>query len=237
MPRIILVGGGSSSGKTYVTENVIKNIGEENVTRLTIDDYYRDQSDMPITERVKVNYDHPKAFDWPLMRNQIRDLKDGKAIQKPIYDFTIHNRAKDTELIVPKKLIVVEGIMALVDKKLCDMGDLRVFISASRERRLLRRMIRDHEERKRSFDNIVNQYFNTVQPMFEEIIAPSSNYADVIVNNDGVENLAIDVLTCVFREELEKASLGLTQDRSTSSEFTEEKLAKVFLDGDKEPIK
>jgi uridine kinase len=233
MPRIILVGGGSSSGKTYVTTNVIRNIGPENVTCITIDDYYKDQTEMPMEERIKVNYDHPKAFDWPLMRTQIQDLKDGKSIQKPVYDFTIHNRSDKTELIVPKKLVVVEGIMALVDKRLRDMGDLRVFISASRERRFLRRIIRDHEERGRSFENIVSQYFTTVQPMFEEIIAPSANYADVIVNNDGVENLATEVLTCVFKDELSKALDGASEDRKPDDEFNEKTLSEVFQGGSK----
>ncbi len=228
MARIILVGGGSSSGKTYVTTQVIRNIGAENVTRITIDDYYKDQTDLPLEERKKVNYDHPKAFDWQLIREQIRMLKEDKAIDKPIYDFTIHNRKTGTERIVPSKLVVVEGIMALVDRKLRDIGDLKVFISASRERRLLRRMIRDRHERKRDFEGIVTQYFNTVQPMFEEIIAPSSNYADVIVNNDGKKNLAIDVLTCVFRQELEKARLGESEESVMDDEFSEQNLTDAF---------
>lgn len=228
MARIILVGGGSSSGKTYVTTQVIRNIGEENVTRVTLDDYYKDQTTIDIEERKKVNYDHPKAFDWPLLREQIRNLKEGKAIDKPVYDFTIHNRKKGTERIVPKKIVVVEGIMALVDKKLRDIGDMKVFISASRERRLLRRIIRDRKERERDFEGIVVQYFSTVQPMFEEIIAPSSNYADVIVNNDGRKNLAIDVLTCVFRRELEKVSLGESQERAMDEEFSEKNLTDAF---------
>lgn len=228
MARIILVGGGSSSGKTYVTTQVIRNIGEENVTRVTLDDYYKDQTSIDIEERKKVNYDHPKAFDWPLLREQIRNLKEGKTIDKPVYDFTIHNRKKGTERIVPKKIVVVEGIMALVDKKLRDIGDMKIFISASRERRLLRRIIRDRKERERDFEGIVVQYFSTVQPMFEEIIAPSSNYADVIVNNDGRKNLAIDVLTCVFRRELEKASLGESQERAMDEEFSEKNLTDAF---------
>lgn len=228
MPRVILVGGGSASGKSYVTKEVISRIGKEHVTRITIDDYYKDQTNMSMEERVKVNYDHPKAFDWQLIRSQIQALKDGKSIEKPIYDFTIHNRKKETECIVPCDLIVVEGIMALVDKKLRELGDLKVFIYASHERRFLRRIIRDHKERKRSFESIVNQYFSSVQPMFEEIVAPSSTYADVIVNNDGVKNLSIDVLTCAFREELEKSMVGNQRSTSPDNEFTESVLESVF---------
>jgi uridine kinase len=228
MPRLILIGGGSSSGKTYITESIIKAIGEDKITYITLDDYYKDQSAMSMEERMKVNYDHPKAFDWPLMRKQIADLKAGKAIEKPTYDFTILTRSKKTETIVPKDLIIAEGIMALVDKDLRSLSDLRVFISASDERRFLRRIIRDHEERARSFENIINQYFSTVQPMYNEIVHPSSNYADVIVNNDGVENLAIEVLTCVAREQLLKAESGEMEPQAMDDEFSEERLSRVF---------
>ncbi len=234
MARIILVGGGSSSGKSYVTTEVLKHLPADQVTRITIDDYYKDQSDMPMEERIKVNYDHPKAFDWQLMRRQIRMLKDDQPIDKPVYDFTIHNRAIDkVEHIVPKKIVVVEGIMALVDKQLREIGDLRVFIKATPEVRFLRRFIRDHQERKRSYENIVNQYLKTVAPMYEEIIAPSSNYADLIVNNDSVANLAIDVLTCVFKDQLEKACDGLDRSGKPDTEFSEDVLNKVFQEGPK----
>lgn len=233
MARIILVGGGSSSGKSFVTTNVINKFNKDEITRITIDDYYKDQTGIPMEERIKVNYDHPKAFDWKLMRAQIRDLKNDIAIEKPVYDFTVHNRSDKTEHIEPKKIVVVEGIMALVDKQLRELGDLRVFITATPEVRFLRRFIRDHTERKRSYENIVNQYIKTVAPMYEEIIAPSANYADLIINNDGIENLAIDVLTCVFKEELEKAKDGKGHDRVPNNEFSEDLLAKVFQDGTK----
>jgi uridine kinase len=228
MPRLILIGGGSSSGKTYITESIIKALGDDKITYITLDDYYKDQSTMNMEERMKVNYDHPKAFDWPLMRKQIADLKAGKAIEKPTYDFTILTRSNKTERIVPKDLIIAEGIMALVDKDLRSLSDLRVFISASDERRFLRRIIRDHEERARTFENIINQYFSTVQPMYNEIVHPSSNYADVIVNNDGVENLAIEVLTCVAREQLLKAENGEMEPQVMNDEFSEERLSRVF---------
>lgn len=228
MARIILVGGGSSSGKSFVTSNVIKNIGVKNVTRITLDDYYKDQSNLTFQERVKTNYDHPKAFDWKLLREQVLTLKNNHEIQKPIYDFVNHTRSKNTEIVIPKPLIIVEGIMALVDKQLREIGDLRVFISASSERRFLRRMIRDSKERGRTYENIVNQYFSTVQPMHNEIIEPSSNYADLIINNDGLKNLAIDVLTCVLKEELDKEKSGFQDDYKGSDEFNENVLREVF---------
>ncbi len=230
MPRIILIGGGSSSGKSYVTSAVIKNLGEENVTRITLDDYYKDQSEMSLEERYRVNYDHPKAFDWPLMRKQVALLKKGKEIEKPVYDFVQLTRSDKIETIAPKKIVLVEGIMALVDKDIRELGNLRVFISAGSERRFLRRMIRDKKERGRSFENIVNQYFSSVQPMYEEIVRPSSNYADLIINNDGVENLAIDVLTCVLKEEIAKASANEGEGRKMNDEFSDEVISSVFND-------
>lgn len=231
MPRIVLVGGGSSSGKSYVTEAVVSSLNKEEVTVITIDDYYKDQSDMPFEERVKVNYDHPKAFDWPLMRRQLAALKAGKPIEKPIYDFVNHTRSGKTEIVEPKALIVVEGIMALVDKSVRDIGDLKVFIEASAERRFLRRMIRDTKERGRSFEGVVKQYFASVQPMYDEIVKPSSMYADLIVNNDGVENLAVAVLRCVFNEELRLAADGIEGKHAPSDEFTDSVLSGVFSSG------
>ena len=228
MPALILIGGGSSSGKSYLTKAVIQNLGAEHVTSLTLDDYYKDQSDMPLEERYLVNYDHPSSFDWQLMRKQLAALKAGQAIEKPIYDFVTLTRSGKTEIVEPKDLILVEGIMALVDRKVRDLGDLLVFIDASAERRFLRRMIRDSAERGRTFDNIIRQYFTTVQPMYDEIVKPSSMYADLIINNDGVENLAIDVLTCLFREELESASRGKVRKRKMEEEFPEDVLSRVF---------
>ncbi len=228
MARIILVGGGSSSGKSYVTNTVIENLHSDEITRITIDDFYKDQSQMTMEERVNVNYDHPKAFDWKLMRKQISDLKNDIAIDKPIYDFTIHNRSEKTEHVVPKKIVVVEGIMALVDKQLRELGDLKIFISATPEVRFLRRFIRDHTERARSYESIVNQYIKTVAPMYEEIVKPSSNYADLIINNDGIANLAMDVLACVFKDQLEKANDGKKHEQQPSNEFSEDVLNKVF---------
>ena len=227
MNRLILVGGGSSSGKSYITSEVMKRLGDQDIVRLTMDDYYKDQADIPLEERYKVNYDHPKAFDWPLMRKQLRDLKDGKPIKKPIYDFVTLTRTDKVETISPKKVIVVEGIMALVDKEIRKLGDIKVFITASAERRFLRRLIRDKRERGRSFENIVSQYFNTVQPMYGEIVEPSSIYADFIINNDGVKNIAVDILTVLLEEEIESSSHSYSP-QSMEEEFTEASLEEAF---------
>ena len=227
MNRLILVGGGSSSGKSYITSEVMKRLGDQDIVRLTMDDYYKDQADIPLEERYKVNYDHPKAFDWPLMRKQLKELKEGRSIEKPIYDFVTLTRTDKVETIEPKKVIVVEGIMALVDKEIRKLGDIKVFITASAERRFLRRLIRDKRERGRSFENIVSQYFNTVQPMYGEIVEPSSIYADFIINNDGVKNVAVDILTVLLEEEIESSSHSYSP-QSMEEEFTEAGLEEAF---------
>ena len=205
MSKVILIGGGSASGKTYVLHKVLESIPEEKIAHISLDDYYKDFSSLPMEERAKINFDHPKAFDWKLMNEQLKALKNGETIEKPIYDFTTHSRSQKTEIVVPKDLIIIEGIMALVNKDLRSIGDLKVFISASRERRLVRRIERDMRERGRTYESIIEQYFSTVLPMFEEIIAPSQYYADLIINNDdSYSNKSIDVLVSVLNNMLKQ---------------------------------
>ena len=204
MRKVVLIGGGSASGKTYVLKKVLEKLPQDKVAVISLDDYYKDFSDLPFEERAKINWDHPKAFDWKLMNAQLSALKRGEAIDKPIYDFTIHGRSPKTERVEPKELIIIEGIMALVNKDLRSIGDLKVFITASRERRLVRRIERDMKERARTYESIIEQYFTTVLPMFEEIIAPSQYYADLIVNNDGGSTHSIDVLASVMQTMLEQ---------------------------------
>ena len=143
--------------------------------------------------------DLDRIFSFDIINQAEEVLKNDKTILKPIYDFTIHNRSEKTVELQPKKIVIVEGIMALVNKDIRSIGDLKIFINASRERRLLRRMDRDQKERGRSVDSIINQYFATVQPMYEEIIEPSSYYADMLINNDGYDNKSIEVLAAVLR--------------------------------------
>ena len=203
MSKIVLIGGGSASGKTYVLNKVLEQIPEDKIAHISLDDYYKDFSNLPFEERCKINWDHPKSFDWKLMVGQINDLKNGKPIEKPIYDFTIHGRSGKTEIVEPKELIIIEGIMALVNKDLRSLGDLKVYINASRERRLVRRIERDQRERGRTYESIIEQYFSTVLPMYEEIIAPSQYYADIIINNDGYANKSSDILVSVLEMMLE----------------------------------
>lgn len=204
MSKVILIGGGSASGKTYVIKKVLEKLPNDKIVHISIDDYYKDFSALPFEERAKINYDHPKSFDWKLLNEQLDNLKHGQTIEKPIYDFVIHSRSDKVENIEPRELIIVEGIMALVNKDLREQGDLKVFINASRERRLIRRIDRDMKERGRSYENIIDQYFSTVLPMYEEIIEPSMYYADLIINNDGYTTKSIDVLVSVINDMLLK---------------------------------
>lgn len=203
MSKIVLIGGGSASGKTYVLNKVLEQIPEDKIAHISLDDYYKDFSHLSMEERSKINWDHPKSFDWPLINKQLSELKEGKTIEIPKYDFTTHSRSSRTEIVEPKELIIIEGIMALVNKDLRSLGDLKVYINASRERRLVRRIERDQRERGRTYESIIEQYFSTVLPMYEEIIAPSQYYADIIINNDGYANKSIDILVSVLKMTLE----------------------------------
>lgn len=186
MTKIILIGGGSSSGKTYITKGALEEINSKDITYMSFDDYYKDISYLSIDERKKENFDHPDAFDWDLLLSHISALKRGEQIEKPIYNFNILTRSKKTEIIKPRKVIIFEGIMALENQKIRELSDLKVFVDASPERRFLRRMIRDHSERThRPYEFIINQYFSTVKPMFDLYIKPTEVYADAIIYNEG----------------------------------------------------
>lgn len=204
MNKIILVAGGSASGKTYVTNKVISNINSENIVRITIDDFYKDNSHLSLEERKKINFDHPKSIDFKLLYDVLNSLKEGKEVDIPTYDFTVHCRSNITKHVVPKKIIIVEGIFALVNKRIRELSDLNIFINASSENRFLRRLKRDQEERGRTFEYVVNQYVNVVAPAYEEIIAPTKMFADLIVSNDGIENKSLEILASIFNMMLEK---------------------------------
>lgn len=204
MNKIILVAGGSASGKTYVTNKVVSSINSENIVRITIDDFYKDNSHLSLEERKKINFDHPKSIDFKLLYEVLSSLKEGREVDIPTYDFTVHCRSNITKHVVPKKIIIVEGIFALVNKKIRELSDLNIFINASSENRFLRRLKRDQEERGRTFEYVVNQYVNVVAPAYEEIIAPTKMFADLIVSNDGIENKSLEILASIFNMMLEK---------------------------------
>jgi len=207
MPKIVLIGGGSSSGKTYITSRAVKLVSDpKEVTVISFDDYYKPYSDLSLEERMKVNYDHPEAFDWPLLKKQIEALKKGQSIEKPIYDFASYTRSEKTETIIPKKVIVFEGIMALEKASIRNSADLKLFVACSPERRFLRRLIRDHTGRtNRPYDYIIKQYFDTVKPMFDMYVEPTQVYSDSIIYNEGTEeseSKAVNILVTLINSVL-----------------------------------
>lgn len=202
--KLVLIGGGSASGKTFITTEALKRLNDpSDFLLLPLDDYYKDLSDMSLAERKKQNFDSPDAFDWPLLRKQMKDLKRGIPIDKPVYDFNQSTRSKKIEHIEPKKVIILEGIMALESHTLRNMADLKIFVDASPERRIIRRLVRDSTERdNRSHDEIIAQYFDTVKPMYDLYIEPQKVFSDAILYNEGTEaseSKAINLLTTLLK--------------------------------------
>lgn len=191
---IIGICGGSGSGKSTVTKKLIELIGKDNVSVIEQDSYYKDQSNLAFEDRVKTNYDHPLAFDNDLLYEHLKMLKDGKEIEKPIYDFSLHNRKKEKEVVYPKPIIILEGILIFNEVNLIDIMDIKVFVDTDADVRIIRRIKRDMEERGRSLDSVIDQYLSTVRPSHLQFVEPSKRYADVIVPEGGENEVAIDLL-------------------------------------------
>ncbi len=196
MKRPILIGiaGGTGSGKSTVTREIYKSITDRNVAIIEQDSYYKDQSDISFEERVKTNYDHPFAFDNELLISHLKDLLDGKSIQKPIYDFENHNRKKETVLVEPKDIIVLEGILILYDEDLRKLMDIKLFVDTDADVRVIRRILRDIKDRGRTLDSVVKQYMTTVRPAHMQFVEPTKRYADIIIPEGGYNKVAIDII-------------------------------------------
>ncbi len=196
MKRPILIGiaGGTGSGKSTVTREIYKSITDKNVAIIEQDSYYKDQSDISFEERVKTNYDHPFAFDNELLISHLKDLLDGKSIQKPIYDFENHNRKKETVLVEPKDIIVLEGILILYDEDLRNLMDIKLFVDTDADVRVIRRILRDIKDRGRTLDSVVKQYMTTVRPAHMQFVEPTKRYADIIIPEGGYNKVAIDII-------------------------------------------
>jgi uridine kinase len=193
-PFVIGVAGGSGSGKSTVTQQVLAAFGADLVSVVMQDDYYCDQSDLTPEVRRKQNYDHPNAFDWPLLVEHVQALRNGEAIAMPEYDFTIDNRSNNTIPVKPAPVIVIEGLFALYDADLRDMMSLKIFVDTASDVRFIRRMQRDITERGRTVESIVGQYLETVRPMHKQFIEPTKRHADVILPH-GANGPAVDVIT------------------------------------------
>ncbi|MCE5089841.1 uridine kinase [Staphylococcus devriesei] len=192
---IIGIAGGSGSGKTTVTNEIMKNLEGYSVALLAQDYYYKDQSHLTFEERLETNYDHPFAFDNDLLIDNLRDLVNGQAVEVPTYDFTNHTRSDETIAFEPKDVIIVEGIFTLENKTLRDMMDVKIYVDTDADLRILRRLVRDTKERGRSMESVINQYLNVVKPMHNQFIEPTKKYADIIIPEGGSNKVAIDIMT------------------------------------------
>ena len=193
-PIVIGIAGGTCSGKSSIAKILIEDLDNETITIIKEDDYYKDQSHLPMEERVKTNYDHPLAFDFDLMTQHIRDLIDRKTIEKPTYDYTVHNRSDITEIVHPSDIIVIEGLFALYNKEIRNREDIKIFVDTPADERFIRRLQRDVIERARTVESITNQYLTTVKPMHDQFIEPTKQYADVIIPQGKSNTVAIDLL-------------------------------------------
>lgn len=192
-PLILGIAGGTGSGKTTIARAIIEALGPVAVL-MDHDAYYIDQSHLPFEERERTNYDHPDSLENELLIHQLRELRAGRAVKKPVYDYAMHARSKDTVLIEPTPVIVVEGILTLAIPALRDELDLRVFVDTDADIRLMRRIRRDIEQRGRSFASVRSQYYETVRPMHMAFVEPSKRFANVIIPEGGENKIAIDVL-------------------------------------------
>ncbi|MGK0274679.1 MAG: uridine kinase [Ilumatobacter sp.] len=199
-PFMIGVAGGSSSGKTTISARLVELTGEEHLSRIELDSYYLDRTDQPWSERAKANYDHPDAFDWPLLNDHLAALANGATVEVPIYDYGDHNRSGETRTVEPKKIVVVDGILVLWDRALRERFDLKIFVDTAPDIRFIRRLTRDVADRGRTVESVIDQYLETVRPAHERFIEPSKRHADVIIPEGGLNRPALEVLLARVRE-------------------------------------
>ena len=193
-PLIIGITGGTGSGKSTVAMKILDVVGKSNVAVLEQDCYYKDQSHLAMEDRIKTNYDHPMAFDTDLLVEHLKQLKNGKKIEKPQYDFTIHNRRNDTVKIECRKVIMVEGILVLESNELRELMDIKIFVDTDADVRIIRRILRDIDERGRTLEAVVKQYLELVKPAHENFIEPTKKFADIIIPEGGNNKVAIDIV-------------------------------------------
>ena len=199
---IIGLAGGTGSGKTTVVNQIIKQLPTDEVCVISQDSYYNATDDMPYEERTKINFDHPRAIDFELIIKHLKALKSGKTVNQPVYSFVTHNRTKDTVKTHPRKVVIVEGILIFNNKDLRDLFDIKIFVHAETDERLIRRLKRDISERGRDLDEVLSRYQSTLKPMHQQFIEPTKNFADLIIPNDRFNTVAIDIVRTVINERL-----------------------------------
>ena len=204
MDKVMVIGiaGGTGSGKTTITRRLMQRFGHE-VSVIYHDNYYKAHHNMPYEERAKLNYDQPDAFDTDQLIEAVRALKKGRSVVCPVYDYSIHDRSEKTITVKPARVIIVEGILIFENKELCSLMDIKVFVDADADVRILRRIVRDVRDRGRSLESVVNQYLSTVKPMHEKYVEPSKRNADIIVPEGGHNKVALELLMERVRAHLE----------------------------------
>lgn len=196
---VIGIAGGTGSGKTTVVRKIIESLPQGEVVVMPQDSYYKDNAHIPLEERLKMNYDEPASIEWSLLTQHLRELKEGKEVEMPTYDFLTCARLNETVHVCPKEVVVVEGILVLTDKELRDMLDVKVFVDADADERLIRVIRRDCVERGRTPEMVIDRYQETLKPMHELYIEPSKRYSDLIIPQGGGNNVAIKLLTDYIR--------------------------------------
>ena len=201
-PLIIGVAGGSGSGKSTVARNVAQALQTESVAFIDMDAYYLNFAHLPLPDRRKINWDHPETFDWELLVGQLTRLAAGESIEKPVYDFVSHTRSDRTLVVPPAHVVVVDGILLFSDARVRDLCDVKVFVDADPDIRLIRRIRRDMSKRGRPLDEILEQYVTTVQPMHLQFVEPTKRYADVIVPRGGHNAVAIEMIVAKIQRRI-----------------------------------
>lgn len=199
---IIGIAGGTGSGKTTVVHQIMNELPETEVGIISQDSYYKETNSLSFDERALINFDHPRAIDFELLVDHLTELKAGNVIEQPIYSFVTHNRTTDTIITHPRKVMIVEGILILANAELREMCDIKIFVHADPDERLIRRLKRDIAERGRDLDEVLNRYQTTLKPMHEQFIEPTKAFADIIIPNDKYNTVAIDVVRAVITQRL-----------------------------------
>jgi uridine kinase len=199
---VIGIAGGTGSGKTTVVKKIISSLPENEVAIMSQDSYYKDNSHLPLNERQKINFDHPDAIEFELLAKHIEMLKNNKPVEEPVYSYLTCTRSDETNTILPRKVIIVEGILILSNEKLRNLFDIKVFVSADADDRLMRVISRDIVERGRTIDVVLERYGKSVKPMHLQFIEPSKRYADIIIPQGGHNKVGVDILTSIIESNL-----------------------------------
>jgi uridine kinase len=193
-PLVIAIAGGSGSGKTTVANAILERVGTDRIAYLPHDAYYRDLNDLPLAQRTQINFDHPNSLETELLIEHIHRLKNWESVQLPVYDFTTHTRTKQTKLVEPQRVIIVEGILIFGEPALRELFDVKIFVDTDADLRFIRRLQRDITERGRTTESVIRQYTSTVRPMHLEFVEPSKRYADVIIPEGGLNPVAMEMV-------------------------------------------